>query len=224
MKLSDWLDNNQGGHWDSAVLAYGKDVTNMPQSLYHFYLLMLQGLGDMAQVKVDLFALPTAKELNLPDRGRINVVLSSDAEKVSFKVGYEYSLLESVLSAEGGMATIAIVGILAAYAIPAYRDYEVRAQVAAQLAMAGQIKATVSEQWFVNQSFAGSQAALGESDLNYSIDETTGVIVIDLADVGSSFEAGDVIYLEPVTDEGYVEWRCSSNIKSAYLPAFCRDE
>ncbi|TDR22589.1 pilin [Marinicella litoralis] len=224
LKLSDWLDNNQGGHWDSAVLAYGKDVTNMPQSLYHFYLLMLQGLGDMAQVKVDLFALPTAKELNLPDRGRINVVLSSDAEKVSFKVGYEYSLLESVLSAEGGMATIAIVGILAAYAIPAYRDYEVRAQVAAQLAMAGQIKATVSEQWFVNQSFAGSQAALGESDLNYSIDETTGVIVIDLADVGSSFEAGDVIYLEPVTDEGYVEWRCSSNIKSAYLPAFCRDE
>jgi len=224
LKLSAWLNNNQGGNWDSAVLAFGKDVKNMPQSLYHFYLLMLQGLGDLAQVEVDLFELPTAKELNLPDSGRLNMVLSSDAEKVSFKVGYEYSLVESVLTAEGGMATVAIVGILAAYAIPAYRDYEVRAQIGGQLAMAESIKMAVVEHWMLQQSFAGLEEVTVDSDLVFYIDAETGTIEIDLDGVDSNFTAGDVIYLEPVIEEGYVEWVCYSNIKQAYLPTYCQDE
>jgi type IV pilus assembly protein PilA len=223
-KLSSWLNNNQGGNWDSAILAFGKDVKDMPKSLYHFYLLMLQGLGDLAQVEVDLFALPTAKELNLPDNGRINLVLSSDAEKVSFKFGYEYSFAEGILTAEGGMATIAVVGILAAYAIPAYKDYTIRAKIGEQLSMAAAIKMTLSEQYMSTGSFAGAQELLDTDFMSYSIDEETGMIVIDLDGVDAVFHYGDEIYLEPtIADEGYISWSCYSNIKHAYLPAHCQD-
>ncbi len=224
MNLSDWLATNQGGNWDSAILAYGKDVRNMPKNLYHFYLLMLQGLGDLAQVEVDLFALPTAKELNLPDKGRINLVMSSDAEKVSFKLGYEYSMLESVLTAEGGMGVVAVMGVLAAYAIPAYRDYTVRAKIGEQLAMVAGIKMTLSEQYVATGSFVGAQDLLDPDFMSYYIDEETGTIVIDLEGVDSAFQFGDEIYLEPsVEEESYIVWTCFSNIKQAYLPASCRD-
>src|SRR5512136_2571604 len=48
------------------------------------------------------------------------------------------------------MIVIAIIGILAAIAIPAYQDYVVRSQVSEGLAMAGAAKASVAE-YFANK-------------------------------------------------------------------------
>ncbi len=223
MQLSAWLDKNQGGDWGSAIFAYGKDVKNLPQELYHYYLLLLQGLGDLAQTEIDLFALPTANALNLPESGRINLVLSSDAEKVSFKFGYEYSMLEPIMTAEGGFAALAVAGILAAYAVPAYRDYVVRAKIGEQLALSAGIKITAAEQFIGNGSFTGVNEVLAMPAPNFSFDEEMGIITIDLSTVDGAFVPGDELYLEAVTDAGYLEWYCHSNIKAAYLPASCRD-
>ncbi|WP_223789250.1 pilin [Marinicella meishanensis] len=223
MSLSSWLEKNQGGDWDSAILAYGKDVQHLPQDLYHFYLLLLQSVGDLAQTEVDLFALPTAERLNLPEQGRINLTVSSDAEKVSFRFAYEYSLLEPVLSAEGGLATLAVVGILAAYAIPAYNDYTIRAKVGEQMAWSAGIKMAVAEQYISTNSFAGINQMVDLPSAQFSVDEETGLITIGLDGVDDRFGPDDAIYLEPVVSEGYIEWYCYSNIKFAYLPAECRD-
>ena len=43
------------------------------------------------------------------------------------------------------MIVVAIIGILAAVAIPAYQDYTIRAQVSEGLTLAGQAKSAVSE-------------------------------------------------------------------------------
>ncbi len=228
LSLASWLKKNQGGDWNSAILAYGKDVKHMPQDLYHYYLLLLQGLGDLAQVEVDLFALPTADQLNLPDAGRINLVLSSDAEKVSFRFGYEYSVLEPILSSEGGVTTLAVLGILAAYAIPAYNDYTVRAKLGSQMALASTLKMVVaerllSEEYTTEDLFAGIEEEVSIEGLNYYIDIETNTIVIDLEGVDTAFEAGDEIYYEPSVENGYVDWYCYSNIRQSYLPAGCRD-
>lgn len=227
LSLASWLQQNQGGDWNSAIFAYGKDIKHMPQDLYHFYLLLLQGLGDLAQVEVDLFALPTAKQLNLPESGRINLVLSADAEKVSFKFGYEYSVLEPILSAEGGFITLAVVGILAAYAIPAYRDYTVRAKIGEQLAMAGVLKVAVSERIiadgiFDDETFKGIQDEVSIEGFNYFVDEETGLIVINMDGVDSVFSSDDELYLEPLIEEGNVDWICYSSFKESYLPPSCR--
>jgi len=223
IKLSDWLAHNQGSDWESAILAFGKDVKHMPQDMYHFYLLMLQTLADLAQTNIDLFALPTASELNLPDSGRINLTLSSDAEKVSLKLGYEYSFIEGILNGEGGMTTVAVVAILASYAIPAYRDYMIRAQVSAQLNLTSGLKVMVSEYWYNHETFEGLAESLDEIDgLVYYIDNESGTITIDLDGVTDDFMAGDEVYLEPSITEYGVEWQCYSSISSRYLPQSCR--
>jgi len=223
ISLKSWLANNQGGDWESAIFAYGKDIKHMPQDMYHFYLMLLQGLGDLAQVEVDLFALPTAEGLNLPDSGRISLVLSSDAEKVSFKFGYEYSVLEPILAGDGALTTIAVIGILAAYAIPAYRDYEVRAKLAQQMVLASSLKSQVQMYWLDNQTFEGIQDEVYVEGLNFYIDEETGEIAIELESVSSAFYDGDEIYFEPSIEDNYFEWYCYSYIKQSYLPYECRD-
>ncbi len=222
LSLSSWLIKNQGGNWDSAIFAYGKDIKHMPQDMYHYYLLLLQGLGDLAQVEVDLFTLPTAEQLNLPESGRINLVLSSDAEKVSLKFGYEYSMLEPILSGEGGLAVIATVGILAAYAVPAYRDYMVRAKIIEQLALAAPIKMAITEHWYTNESFDGLEMSLEEVVTDFFIDVESGTIVIELEGLDSAFYSEDVIYLEPNIEDGFIDWVCYGDLNQGYLPNDCR--
>ncbi|MEZ5473335.1 MAG: hypothetical protein R3E90_16320 [Marinicella sp.] len=222
LNLSEWLAHNQNSDWSSAIFAYGKDIKHMPQDLYHFYLLILQGLGDLAHVEVDLFSLPTASELNLPETGRFNLMLTSDVEKVSLKFGYEYSLAEGLLSSESNMASMYVVAILMAYAIPAYRDYTVRAKVGEQMAMAAAYKMAISEHWMVNGSLEGLVDGLNMDYQHIYVLEDSGMIVINLDEVDSLFDSLDEIYLEPVFQEGYVEWQCSSNIDDRYLPAVCR--
>ncbi len=225
--LSSWLKQNQGSEWESAILAYGKDVKDLPQDLYHYYLLLLQGIGDLAQVEVDLFALPTASQLDLPKQGRINLMVASDAEKVSLKFGYEYFVLEPIISAEGSITTVAMMGILAAYAIPAYRDYTVRAKINDQLTIANGVKTAVAEQMqaveaFDENTFTHIEKEFSFENFNYYIDYETGMIVINVAEVDAAFEEGDELYLEPLQEEGYVEWICYSNFKESYLPPSCR--
>ena len=52
------------------------------------------------------------------------------------------------------MIVVAIVGILAVVAIPAYQDYATRAKVSEAISMASQVKASVSEAYISNGCFA----------------------------------------------------------------------
>ncbi|MGC8731956.1 MAG: pilin, partial [Halothiobacillaceae bacterium] len=60
--------------------------------------------------------------------------------------GQGFSLIEL-------MIVIAIVGILAAIALPQYRDYIVRARVTEGINLASSVKAAVAEYWATNGSF-----------------------------------------------------------------------
>ena len=59
------------------------------------------------------------------------------------------------------MIVVAIVGILAVVAIPAYQDYATRAKVSEAISMASQVKASVSEAYISNGSLPASNAAAG---------------------------------------------------------------
>ena len=71
------------------------------------------------------------------------------------------------------MIVVAIIGILAAIAIPAYQDYTIRAQVTEGLTLAGDLKAGVAE-WYAN---TGDWADL--TDLGLSVARRQGGQVRD---------------------------------------------
>ena len=124
------------------------------------------------------------------------------------------------------MIVVAIIGILAAIAIPAYQDYTVRARVTEALAAAAAAKTVVAENAAnaassLNAGFSapGSSANLSSMSVNAS----TGVITIT-----TSAKAGAVtITLTPggvsagSVPTGPITWTCSST-NSKYVPAECR--
>ena len=58
------------------------------------------------------------------------------------------------------MIVVAIIGILAAVALPAYQDYTVRAKVTEGLSLAGSAKTVVSEMWQTDGSLANLTQAI----------------------------------------------------------------
>ena len=119
------------------------------------------------------------------------------------------------------MIVVAIIGILAAIAIPAYQDYTIRAQVSEGLTLASDIKAGVAEymaqtgSWPVNLAEAGlgSGAALTDKAGRYveSIDVTTGTIQITYGkDVNAKINNQQLAIQPYVNLNGDVVWRCGA--------------
>ncbi len=133
------------------------------------------------------------------------------------------------------MIVVAIIGILAAIAIPAYQDYTIRAQVSEGLNLSGGAKAAVSEYYMDKGDMPADNDIAGLADDDEiqgkyvsSVLITDGVITItyDAADVHTLI-AGSTLQLSPVTvNVGAVGWTCSSVttpvLENKHLPASCR--
>ena len=119
------------------------------------------------------------------------------------------------------MIVVAIIGILAAIAIPAYQDYVIRSQVSEGLAMASATKASVAEYfadrgiWPANNNSLGvSTAPTGKyvSGINVS----TGTIVVTFGNDANTAIAGDAIALQPLASPNLdVIWKCGSRAVTA---------
>ncbi len=129
------------------------------------------------------------------------------------------------------MIVIAIIGILAAIAIPAYQNYVVRSQVAEGLALADGTKGAVWDfesntgRWPANNGSAGTAKNTSISG-NYvsQVDVSVGVIAVTFGGpkVNKAI-ANQVLQLSPVTTPGSIPWTCkSATIANQYLPTTCR--
>ena len=135
------------------------------------------------------------------------------------------------------MIVVAIIGILAAVALPAYQDYTARARVSEVLGFAAQMKTSVSE-CIASQGVddCGSMAAVGldsdditeASDFITGADVTDGGVIeltIDWAEMGAIVENAPVLSLRPNVTAGGTQWTCAVGDESAYkyVPAECRN-
>ena len=116
------------------------------------------------------------------------------------------------------MIVVAIIGILAAIAIPAYQDYTIRAKVSEGIAFADFAKTTVSEYYISNNVWPSSNASAGMpsqvtgnyvSDLQVSASGGVSVITVSFP---STVVSGLQVVLTPrLTSSSTVSWICSGN-------------
>ena len=129
------------------------------------------------------------------------------------------------------MIVVAIIGILAAIAVPAYQDYIIRAKVSEVMGIAAKDKTSVSEYFVSMNALPPDDAASGVST---NTDQSTyiqtidyvpadGSIVYTLDNLHADVDGNDVVFL-PTTSAAGVSWDCATNstVPAKYLPANCR--
>ncbi len=128
------------------------------------------------------------------------------------------------------MIVVAIIGILAAVALPAYQDYTARAQVSEAFSLASGLKIQVADVYADTGDTSGIASGAdgipaatdvkGKYTTQVEVDD--GVIVATIGGDASALVATKTVTLSPVTNAGSLEWTCSSDADGKYLPAACR--
>jgi type IV pilus assembly protein PilA len=127
------------------------------------------------------------------------------------------------------MIVVAIIGILAAIALPAYQDYTIRAKVSELVVAAAALKPSVSEAAWSNRSLTNSGQGLTVvasgrvTGGNVSID---GTITVMGSAASTSVGTAVTITLIPEmnTSDGKLIWTCATGDPAIYkfVPPECR--
>ncbi len=135
------------------------------------------------------------------------------------------------------MIVVAIIGILAAIAIPAYQDYTVRSKVTEGLNTIGAAKTSVADAWNslgqfpANQTQAGLLPTTTDYASKYvvsmtytSVNNTAGNLDVVLNGGTLGINNNDnIIFTGEVNNAGGVTWVCTGgSLASKYRPANCR--
>lgn len=137
------------------------------------------------------------------------------------------------------MIVVAIIGILAAVALPAYQDYMVRAKVSEAVLAASSGRTAIAETFSQKATMALSQASMGVqpqsskyvASVDYAVGTTTliGNVTVTLktdATLGLGTAGGKTMILRGTgeTSTGKVDWSCGKGtIDAKYLPSSCKD-
>lgn len=144
--------------------------------------------------------------------------------KIKNKISTGFTLVEL-------MITVAIIGILAAVALPAYQDYTTRSQIAEGFNLISGPKIFVVD-YYTNKG------TLPQTSAEVNLPNTTGRYVSSIQLVGGVLEItfssnspqaantninGKKVFFTPVpTTTDNLNWTCSSDADAKYLPTACK--
>ena len=144
------------------------------------------------------------------------------------------------------MIVVAIIGILAAVALPAYQDYTIRAKMSEIILAASACRTSITEVYQSGGSNPGAnnwgcESTAGGSSkyVNTIITDTNGKVTVSVQNISAAVN-GSIVTLVPLKDaagavmtsadmgSGVYGWRCGdsvtdgTNVASKYLPGSCR--
>jgi type IV pilus assembly protein PilA len=131
------------------------------------------------------------------------------------------------------MIVVAIIGILAAIAIPAYQNYVIRAQVTEGLSLADGAKTAMTEfasnsgKWPVSNASAGLAVAntiTGNYVSDVDVGTTPGTITVTYGGTKANTAiTGKTLLLAGTSSGGAFAWTCKAGtIDPNYLPSSCK--
>jgi len=225
--IKSWLQDIQKLPGDDALFLASARVEGVPRLIYAAYLQVLQSLGDLAGQPLDLFALPSAMEVKLPQSGSYGIKFTSSANRLALEATYESNPLE-VFFLGGGVQTVAMAGLLAAIAVPNLLEYRRHAEIGQQLSQVAAFKTAMAE-FYVAQgrfptedeivdAFASLEAAPIASQIE--IEPDTGVIVLYVKQ--DKLGAHNRVYFRPTPQGKIVQWSCQADFEMKYTLQECR--
>ena len=142
------------------------------------------------------------------------------------------------------MIVVAIIGILAAIAIPAYQDYTIRAQVTEGMNLAAAAKVATTEYWQDRGVFPADNATAGLASPATAINgkyvsqvavtaptTTSGLITVTFSSAAPQAAHANIgnptttltFAATPAAGDGAIEWVCTGGtVAQKYRPAACR--
>jgi type IV pilus assembly protein PilA len=123
------------------------------------------------------------------------------------------------------MIVVAIIGILAAVALPAYQDYTVRAKVSEVLLAASGMKTTVAEWYQSKGALPAAGSVSTDTQSKYVQGVTWDGTAITATAQGDTHIASKNITLTASTvgaGTGMINWTCAGTIDQKYRPASCK--
>lgn len=140
------------------------------------------------------------------------------------------------------MIVVAIIGILAAIAIPAYSDYVTRSKVTEVVTVGSAAKTTLSEYYISTGSFpavddaakaglntnAAQSNFIADSGITYSVTDASNVAVVYTFSgdgIGNSDLNNQSLSMNAAGSSNGVKWTCTVSAESIfkYVPANCRN-
>jgi type IV pilus assembly protein PilA len=131
------------------------------------------------------------------------------------------------------MIVVAIIGILAAIAIPAYQDYVIRTQVSEGASLADGSKTAIGE--FYNQTarLAGTNASAGLATSTSivgkyvtQVNAASGLITVTYGNSANAKISGSTLIYSAATHAGSISWSCNGateTVANKYRPQVCRN-
>ena len=127
------------------------------------------------------------------------------------------------------MIVVAIIGILAAVALPAYQSYTARAAFTEGLSVASAAKLSQAEFASSTGAFGTTNAAIGLPAANTIIGTNVASVTVQangsliiLFNANNTTLNAATATLTPTLNAGSITWVCTSSLANANLPQTCR--